>query len=200
MPARCRIKYLTRYIFRKKQGIEKSTGRRENSKIEHADVLVSASLPRVLPQGLVQNNARGHGQIQTADIRVGHGQGIAAFMIKLQDLCRQSFGLFAEDKKIPRMKAGLGVGCRDLGGKEKKPGFRLGRQELIKIIPVSDINKLPVIKTSTLQVLVIRGKSQRSDQMENGMGRPAQSGDGTGVGWNLRLNQNDIKRKMSVHW
>jgi len=92
------------------------------------------------------------------------------------------------------MVARLGIRSLHLGGEKVQPQLILSSEKFLETVPIADIDKLPVVKTSPFQVLVIGGKTQGADQMQDRVRGPAQPGDAPGVGGNLRLDQDDMKR------
>lgn len=108
---------------------------------------------------------------------VSHGQRVAAILIKRQDLLRQSLRFLAEDQEVTWPERGFSIRPFDLGRKEKESSFILRLQESVEIIPIDDIDMLPVVKAGPFQMLVGRRKTKRPDQMHGCIGSSAQSGD-----------------------
>jgi len=52
----------------------------------------------------------------------------------------------------------------------------------------------PIVEAGTLEVLVVQGKTQLSDQVQPGSGGGTQTGDVAGVRGDFRFDQDDIER------
>lgn len=62
-----------------------------------------------LAKGLVEHDATGHGQIQTADVRIGDGNPVAMVGEVFQDERRQPFGFFTENQEITGVEVTLQI-------------------------------------------------------------------------------------------
>lgn len=113
----------------------------------------------LLAQGLIEDNTCGHGQIQTPDIRVGHGDSIASLGVLVQKIFRQALRLLAEDQIISKIKGGLGVGTPGFLAEQEHPldGVRL--DEGGKAWPMDNRHMLPVVEPRPLQVAIIGAKA-----------------------------------------
>jgi hypothetical protein len=146
-----------------------------------------------LPQGLIKNNTRSHGQIQAADMGVTHRDCQTAVTIQSENVFGQAFCLLAEDQFVTGTELDIRVrSCCFCGKKVKSLLIRL-LQEGLKVGPMVDLDKGPVIQPGPLEMLVVNLETERMDQVEHGIGCPAQSGNGPGVGRYLRFNKNDMK-------
>ena len=59
--------------------------------------------------------------------------------------------------------------------------------------PVIDTHLGPIIQASAFEVLVVDLETKRMHQVKHGIRCPAQTGNGTGVRWDLRLNEHDMQ-------
>ena len=149
----------------------------------------------MLAQGLVENDACGHCQVEATDAGVGHGDGVGAIGIEPQDLVWQSLGLLAKHKMVAGPEPALPKGLLGLFAEKKKPFFVLGLEIGVEVRPVPDGNVGPIIESGPFQVPIVGGESQGVDEMEHRVRRPAQPGDGAGVGRDLRFDQHDVERR-----
>src|SRR5512133_121926 len=146
-----------------------------------------------LPQRLVQYNSGRGGQVEATDLTGRHRDGKAGIRIGLQQLLRQALGLLAENDIITRLEADVkvvaGYFCAEV---VKSAGGGRGPQ-FIQILPVTDIDKLPIIQAGPFQVAVVGGKSKLTHQVQTGTRGCAQTGNITGIRRDFRFDEYDIK-------
>lgn len=63
-----------------------------------------------------------------------------------------------------------------------------------EVIPVYDLHILPVIEASPFKVTVFRAEAKRADEMQNRLGRTAQSRNAPRVGRDFWFNQDNVER------
>ena len=153
----------------------------------------------LLPYGLIENNASGHGQIQTSDIRIGHRDSIASLRVFVQKKFRQPLCFFAKDQEVSWVETGLGVGSTGFFAEQEQTFQGLTVDKGCKAWPMDNRDVLPVIKSSPFQVAIIGAETQGVNQVQGGVGGSAQAGDTAGVGRNFRFHQDDMKRGLVWH-
>lgn len=146
-----------------------------------------------MPQSLIKDNTGGHGQVEAANIIVGHGKRVTAILIEVKNICRESLGFFAENQEISRLVAGLTIRFFGLGGEKIELFFGLPLEKGVKIRPIDYVDKTPIVKTGSLQMLVGCGKSQGMNEVQDRVRGSAQSGNGAGVGGYFRLHKDNVK-------
>ena len=120
-----------------------------------------------LTQSLIKNNPGTHGQIEAADVRIGHRNGITAVAVQRKHFFWQSLGFPTENKKVARLEGRLPVGPLNFGGEKEEPALVLLGKEGCQVWPVLDAHLRPVVQPGPLQVLVIRAESERMNKMKH---------------------------------
>jgi hypothetical protein len=89
-----------------------------------------------LTQGLIKNNPGAHGQIEAADMRIRHGNGITAVRIERKSFFRQALSLTTEYQAVSGTERSPVIRAFCFGGKEKELVLIVLIKKLIKILPV----------------------------------------------------------------
>jgi hypothetical protein len=80
-----------------------------------------------------------------------------------------------------------------LGAEIEETTVRDGGLQFVKILPVTDSDELPVVKTGAFQITVVRREAQFTDQMQVCTGSGTQAGDVAGVGGDFRFNEYNVE-------
>jgi hypothetical protein len=51
----------------------------------------------------------------------------------------------------------------------------------------------PIVQPGALEMFIVNPEAERVNQVENGVRGPAEAGDRSGIGGNLRFNQNNMQ-------
>lgn len=106
---------------------------------------------------------------------------------------REALGFFTEDQKIAGMVTAFQVGSFGLFAEEVQFFQVPSGQKGFKVFPIDDLDLGPIIEAGSLQIAVVGAKTQRVDQMKNGIGSSAKAGDTAGIGRDFRFDQNDVE-------
>jgi hypothetical protein len=141
----------------------------------------------------VEHNAAGHGKIETADVCVVDWNSVAMLGEVFQDERWQPLGFFPENQEITGGELTFQVGLPGLLAQKMKSSQGMTGEKGFEVIPVNDFHILPVIEASPFKVTVIRAEAKRPDEMQNRLGRTAQSCNASGVGRNFWFNQDNVE-------
>ena len=126
-----------------------------------------------LTDGLIQDNARAHGQVETADIVVLHGNGITALMVQRKNFLIKAPGLATKDQSAGWAELCVEIRCIGFSAKKEEQILVLGAEICVQIRPMPDPNMGPVIEACSFEMPVIGRKSKGMDEIKCGIGRPA---------------------------
>src|SRR3974390_3201989 len=128
-----------------------------------------------------------------------HGYAQPVLAVLLQQLARQPRRFTPEHEVILRPEAGLGVKPGPAGLDEPKPGAR--RQPLLErgpAWPPMPLHVLPVVHPGPFELGFVQLKAKWLDQIQRGPRGRAQSGHVSRVGWDFRLNQDDVHEVLRL--
>ena len=86
-----------------------------------------------------------------------------------------------------------------LGGQVEIPSIRVLFKKFFYILVAPDVQKMPVIQTGALELLVINGKTERLDQMQNSSGHRTCARNVAGILVDLRLDHYNMKHKTPLY-
>ncbi len=147
-------------------------------------------------QEMIGHDPHGRGEIQTADSPPNRN---AIALVSLAQFTRQSRCFSTEKQIVPVMDACLGIVFIGVAAEADDPGVHLAIlvcDERRKILMVLDIHLMPIVQSRSFQMLVIDLKSQGMNEVQSHLGSAAQACDVSGVGRNLGLVQDHMKRRI----
>src|SRR5215213_2836377 len=145
-----------------------------------------------LPNGFVQHDAHRVREVQ-APHRSAHGNGKTPLRVLLENAKRHAFRFAPEDEAAIRLIRSVQVVQSCSGGEVETAASIHGipEREPIRVDP--QVQAVPIIETSATDVRIVYRKAERLDEVKRRIGRNAEAGDITSVGWNLRLNERDVE-------
>ena len=148
----------------------------------------------LLPHGLINNNGNGIGKIQ-ASCRFEHRDANGICFMRHKNFFGDARAFLPKHDVIIFAVGHISVNMTRLCGCH--PDFRIGIPfaEVLEIFIIADIQKLPVIQTCALEILILNGKAQRLNQMQDGICHCAGTRDIACVLGNFRLQQNNVHKK-----
>jgi hypothetical protein len=147
----------------------------------------------LLAERLVEDDTAGHGQIEAADIGIGHGDPVTALLKIFQNERREPLGFLAENQEIAWAVATFQIGFLGFFTEEVQFFQIASSQETFEVVPVNDFDMRPVVESGSFQIAVIGSEAKRVYQMEDCIGGTAKPGDAAGIGWNFRFHQHDVE-------
>lgn len=148
----------------------------------------------VLAPGLVDDNGHCIGKVQAA-LGWQHGQAYSLVgRESVKHIGRQPLGFAAEYQPVVHLPVVVGKRAAAFGG-ECKHALLYGLCTLQKVLPVGialHIGVFVIVQSGTAHVAVFHGKSQRFDQVQVAAGIGGQADDVTCVGWNFRVDKDDV--------
>ena len=144
-----------------------------------------------LAENLVDCDCNGIGEIERSKT-VSHGDPHASLGILMQKVLGKSATLFSEEQVYLIGVANVGVAVFCLGGKTEKIGIRMLFKKIIHAIVIGDVQLMPIVKSCTLELFIVDGKAERSDQMERGAGGSAGARDVSRVLGDFGLVKNNV--------
>ena len=115
---------------------------------------------------------------------------------------RQSTGFFAKDEVGRDRVADLGTAVPRHSGKAVKCRIWMAVKKVLQTVVIGDVEQVPVVQPCALELFVISGKAERTDEVQGGAGGCACAGDIARILGNFRFVQNNanavhvIPRKM----
>lgn len=148
----------------------------------------------LLTHGLINNNGNGIGKIQ-ASCRFEHRNANGICFMRHKNFFGDARAFLPKHDVIIFAVGHISVNMTRLCGCH--PDFRIGIlfAEVPEIFIIADIQKLPVIQTCALEILILNGKAQRLNQMQDGICHCAGTRDIACVLGNFRLQQNNVHKK-----
>lgn len=141
----------------------------------------------------IRRDAYGSREVQTTYSIRRHGDSYQAFGISSSRFSRETGGFFPEHKGISAAINNCIIPSGRMGCEEPE-SFAEIFKGLIKARVDGDLKFVPVIQSGALERAIVDGKAKRLDEVECTPGRSAQARDVSGIGWDLRFHEDDVKR------
>ena len=142
----------------------------------------------ILAQSLVQHDAD-----RVAQVEASHrpeGRDGPDVLPVLEEYGGQSDRL----QGVPGFECRLEVRSRSPGGKQMNSPLWLGFFECLKRFVSVNLHQVSVVEARAAHRVLVDSEAERSHQVQGRSGGSAGPGDRSGVGWDLRLDQDHVKR------
>ena len=146
-----------------------------------------------LPESFVEHNRHCVGQVMAAGVLARHGYGKELVFVTLIEICGQAMPFISEHHPVPGLELQLIDAAAGLGAAEKHTSRLCLLQEVCPAVIHHPVQIRPVIQSSPAEVRLIQLESQRSNQMQPGIGTDAKAPDSSGILGDFRCDQHDIE-------
>src|SRR5208282_5110996 len=168
-----------------------------------AAVAPSRSIERAgLAQRFINHDRHRVGEIEAPDARLEDWYPIRTVNSFKHEIAAQAGRLAAKEKKIAARIVRIEIGRVSVSRKK----FRLfhfrcrriamHRGELLPSFIRAQIHQRPVVEAGALEIAILERESERTHQVEPGLGRGGQTGDRSCVLRNLGANQDDVQIRL----
>src|SRR5579885_1842822 len=110
--------------------------------------------PVQLAQGLVEDDGHGRGEVQAADVRAAHGDGVADLRVAGADGGRQPLALVAEDEAVVGAVRHTGVALGAPRGEAEDAPRRAGGKRLPTGM-ADEVHMRPVVEAGAAEVAIV---------------------------------------------
>ena len=145
----------------------------------------------ILPEGLVEDDGHGIGQVQGADV-ADHGDPHGALLIFQEDFLRDAGALFSEHDIAVRLVGDVGVDLGAFRGGHIDLGPGVFLQEILIVDVGGHIEVLPVVHAGPPEVLLSEAKAQGFDEVKSRARGHAGTADISRIGGNFWLQKYNI--------
>ena len=146
-----------------------------------------------MPQGFIDHNGDGTGEIEGAYVVGEDGDAQDRIRVGGQQIAWESLGFAAKDEGVAGAVFRLGVEPRASGAVEEQPG---GLNRIEACLPGGmnlHLNGIPVVQPRASELGISDGEPQRLDKVQARAGGGTKPCNIARVGGNFRTNQNHVE-------